>query len=167
MIRSRITSHVVVALAGLSLLSACQQQNGNPDPYVNKTNVGTIAGAALGGLAGHNIGSGSGQVVATIAGTLIGAGLGREIGASLDRADIAYHDRTAQRALETAQPGQSLPWRNPESGHHGSITPSNYYQTASGDYCREYSQSITVGGRTERGYGTACRQPDGSWQIVQ
>lgn len=167
MIRSRITRHAVISVSVLSLLAACQQADGNPDPYVNKTNVGTIAGAALGGIAGHNIGSGSGQVVATIAGTLIGAGLGREIGASLDRADIAYHDQTAQRALETAQPGQSLPWRNPESGHSGTVTPKTYYQADNGQYCREYSQTITVGGRTERGYGTACRQPDGSWEIVQ
>lgn len=157
----------IAIASAAALLAACQQQNGRPDPVVNKTNVGTIAGAALGGWAGHNIGSGSGQVVATIAGTLIGAGLGREIGGSLDRADIAYHDRTAQNALENAQPGQTLPWSNPNTGVSGQVTPSNYYQTAGGQYCREYSQSITVGGQTERGYGTACRQADGSWKIVE
>ncbi len=35
-----------------------------------------------------------------------------------------------------------------------------------GDYCREYTKSIRVGGRLESGYGQACRQPDGSWLIV-
>jgi surface antigen len=167
MLRSPFMLRVAASLSVVAMLAACQQADGRPDPYVNKTNIGTVAGAALGGLAGHNIGSGSGQVVATIAGTLIGAGLGREVGGSLDRADIAYHDRTAQRALETAQPGQALPWSNPESGARGTITPSNYYQTSGGQYCREYNQTITVGGKTERGYGTACRQADGSWQIVE
>lgn len=167
MLRSSTCRWLTTSFSALALLAACQQADGTPDPYVNKTNIGTVAGAALGGIAGHNIGGGSGQVAATIAGTLIGAGLGREIGASLDRADVAYHNRTAQRALETAQPGKTLPWSNPESGNSGKITPSNYYQTAEGRYCREYSQTITVNGRTERGYGTACRQEDGSWQIVQ
>jgi surface antigen len=167
MAKSRLLTRIIASVAVLSMLAACQQPNGSPDPYVNKTNVGMLGGAALGGIAGHNIGKGRGQTIATIAGTLIGAGLGHQIGASLDRADMAYYEKTSQRAMETAQPGQSLPWSNPETGNRGTITPSNYYQTANGQYCREYNQTITVGGRTERGYGTACRQADGSWQIVE
>jgi len=31
-------------------------------------------------------------------------------------------------------------------------------------YCREYSETFQIGGRTQQGYGTACLQPDGSWQ---
>lgn len=34
-------------------------------------------------------------------------------------------------------------------------------------YCREYQQQVLVGGRWEQAYGTACRRPDGSWQIVE
>ncbi len=33
-------------------------------------------------------------------------------------------------------------------------------------YCREYTRNINVGGRVQEGYGTACMQPDGSWQIT-
>ncbi len=33
-------------------------------------------------------------------------------------------------------------------------------------HCREYSQSVTIGGQQQRSYGTACMQPDGSWQVV-
>jgi hypothetical protein len=32
--------------------------------------------------------------------------------------------------------------------------------------CREFQQTITVGGQTQEAYGTACRQSDGSWKIV-
>ena len=32
--------------------------------------------------------------------------------------------------------------------------------------CREYRSAGMVGGRSEWVYGTACRQADGSWQIV-
>lgn len=35
-----------------------------------------------------------------------------------------------------------------------------------GDYCREYTRTVTIGNRREEAYGTACLQPDGQWQIV-
>jgi hypothetical protein len=31
--------------------------------------------------------------------------------------------------------------------------------------CREYDSTIYVGGQPQHAYGTACQQPDGSWQI--
>lgn len=34
------------------------------------------------------------------------------------------------------------------------------------EYCCEYQRSIRVDGRVQSGYGTACRQNDGSWMIV-
>jgi len=53
------------------------------------------------------------------------------------------------------------------SGNYGSVTPTREgYQPSSGAYCREYQQEIVVGGRVERGYGKACRQPDGSWKVI-
>lgn len=33
-------------------------------------------------------------------------------------------------------------------------------------YCREFTQTFSIGNKTEKGYGTACLQPDGSWKIV-
>jgi surface antigen len=157
-------------------MAACQPQgqggfgtntgNGIGGSGISKSTVGALAGAAGGAAIGSNIGKGRGNIAAIAIGTLLGAGLGSEIGASLDRADMAYYNRTSQMALETAQPGQALPWSNPQSGNHGTITPSNYYQ-ANGMYCREYTQTVNVGGRQSEGYGTACRQPDGTWQIVQ
>jgi len=33
-------------------------------------------------------------------------------------------------------------------------------------YCREYQSTTRVGGRLQPSYGTACLQPDGSWEIV-
>jgi hypothetical protein len=34
------------------------------------------------------------------------------------------------------------------------------------EYCREYTKTIIIGGRSERAYGTACYQSDGAWEIV-
>lgn len=133
---------------------------------MSKADWGTAAGAIAGGVAGYQFGGGKGKAIATVAGTLLGGALGRSIGSSLDRGDMAYYNTASQRALETGQPGQALPWNNPQTGNYGSVTPQAYYQNSSGQYCREYSQTINVGGRSERGYGTACRMPDGTWQIV-
>lgn len=33
-------------------------------------------------------------------------------------------------------------------------------------YCREYSQSVSIGGQRQSTYGMACMQPDGSWQVI-
>ena len=36
-----------------------------------------------------------------------------------------------------------------------------------GRYCREYQSNLQVAGGRGRGYGTACQQPDGSWEIIE
>ena len=51
----------------------------------------------------------------------------------------------AQRTFESAKTGETTTWQNPDSGHSGSITPTHTYQAASGQYCREYQQTIDVG----------------------
>lgn len=33
--------------------------------------------------------------------------------------------------------------------------------------CEEYTKLVTIGGESQTIYGTACRQPDGTWDIVQ
>lgn len=162
------TNKILVSFAVMLTLSACAQP-GQPGSGVlngggvNKQDVGTLAGAIGGGVIGHNIGGGAGKTIATIGGTLLGAYLGNQVGASLDNADRAALQNSTTRALEYNQPGDALPW---QGTHSGTVVPGKYYQR-DGQYCREFNQRIDVGGRTQDAYGTACRQPDGSWKIVQ
>lgn len=166
------TSKFLALAVTATMLTACNQ-NGAPGGGIfnggslNKQDVGTGVGAIGGGVLGSTIGGGRGRIATTIAGTLLGGVIGNSIGKSLDNADLAAYNSASQRALETAQPGQALPWRNTQSGNSGTITPSNYYQNAQGQYCREYTQTIVVGGRSQEGYGKACRQPDGTWKITE
>ncbi|MEM7025395.1 MAG: glycine zipper 2TM domain-containing protein, partial [Pseudomonadota bacterium] len=88
-----------------------------------KETVGTLTGAGLGGLAGATIVRGKGQLAATAAGTLLGAFLGNQAGKSLDRADELHASRAEADALEHAPAGSSTPWRNPDSGSYGTVTP--------------------------------------------
>lgn len=132
-----------------------------------KENIGTAAGAVGGAWIGSNVGKGKGQIVGIAAGTLLGAALGKSIGASLDKADMNYYQQSSQSALENARTGTTTSWSNPDSSNSGTITPTSTFQTASGQYCREYTQTITVDGRTERAYGTACRGEDNVWKLTQ
>lgn len=142
-------------------LSACQT-----DSWGTKQTVGTGAGAVLGGLAGSQIGGGSGRLWATGAGALLGALAGSEIGMSLDRADRMYMG-DAQSKAYSAPIGEPIVWNNPESGNHGTyVATREGTNKTTGRYCREYQQTVYVGGKQESAYGTACQQPDGSWEIV-
>ena len=149
------------------LLAACANQGQGPGQFgANKTTAGTVLGAVGGGFLGSQIGGGSGRLVAVGAGTLLGAVIGNEVGSSLDRADIAYARQAEARAY-SAPIGQQITWNNPESGNHGSYVATRDGNAADGSYCREYQSTIVVGGQTQQGYGTACRQEDGSWKIEQ
>jgi surface antigen len=128
-----------------------------------KTAIGGLGGAAAGGLLAAALG-GKGTGIA--AGTILGGLLGGAIGDRLDAADQQKANEAASRALESVPSGQSVAWRNPDSGNTGAVTPVRTYQTATGQYCREYTQTINIGGEKHQSYGTACRQPDGSWKIV-
>ena len=151
---------LIALMAAALALAACSQRPGQ------KETVGTIIGAAAGGLAGAQFGKGRGKLVTTTIGTLLGTLAGNEVGKSLDRADRLAVKRTTQESLESAPVGKTTTWKNPDTGNEGTVTPEKTYQRDDGTYCREFTQTIKVGGRTEEGYGTACRQPDGTWKIV-
>lgn len=159
----KITSKLAIILASTLSLAACQSATLGG----TKQNIGTLGGAVAGGLLGSQIGGGSGQIVATGAGALLGAFLGAEIGASLDSADQAALNQASSQA-STAPIGQQISWNNPQSGNHGTITPTNQgVNQVTGQTCREYSQTIVVQGRQETAVGVACQNPDGTWSVAE
>ena len=148
----------LVAVIGLGL-TACQDAG-------TKQGVGSVLGGVGGAVAGAQFGSGKGQLAATAAGALLGALLGSEVGKSLDRADQAAMSQTTNRTLESAPTGQASSWRNPDSGNSGTVTPTRTYTRESGLPCREFRMIGNVGSQSQELVGTACRQGDGSWKIV-
>ncbi len=132
-----------------------------------KEGAGTLIGAGTGALLGAQLGHGTGRLVAVAIGTMAGALMGQDIGRSLDRADELAMKQNAQYALEYTPTQVTTTWRNPDTGHSGSVTPIETYQNNQGNYCREYLQHVVIGGEKQQAYGTACRQPDGSWKIIR
>ena len=120
------------------------------------------------------IGTFDGRTAAIVTGIFLGGLLGKDVGATLDRVDKQMMARTTHNTLENSPIGSTSNWNNPDTGNSGTITPTKTYrcagtscasQTTSG-YCREFQTTVTVGGKVQNAYGTACRQPDGSWKIV-
>jgi surface antigen len=165
----RLTKLGAIALAMLALAACSQGPNGETETPLGgtKQTLGTLGGAGAGAFIGSNIGHGSGNLAATVIGGLLGAFIGSEIGKSLDTADQLQAKQATQRSLEVTPTGQTVTWQNPDSGHSGTVTPVKTYQTAAGQYCREFQQTVTIDGKTQQAYGTACRQPDGTWKIQQ
>lgn len=70
----------------------------------------------------------------------------------------------AQIAATTAPIGERIVWS--EGPASGAVIATREGTSTAGRYCREFLQEVTVAGRAEQAYGTACRQPDGSWEVI-
>ena len=152
-------SRTAMAIVAAAALGGCAEDAGE------KETLGTLLGAIGGAAIGSQIGHGDGRTAAIAAGTLLGALAGGGAGRSLDRADRLAQADAARRARQ-APLGQTVTWNNPDSGHRGTVTAVRDGTSAGGLYCREFRQNVTIGGKTEEAYGTACRQPDGTWKLM-
>ena len=119
--------------------------------------VGTVGGAVAGGLVGAQFGGGSGQLVATGVGTLLGAWAGSELGSQFDQQEHYHPGTGGQQSFLNGQP-QNL------SGptHLGAVPPAGQTFYQNGRECRSFSQT----GQSQGVSGVACRNPDGTWQVV-
>ena len=159
-----IRTYAIAALAGSLLLAGCQTGN-----VGTGEGIGTLGGAAAGGLLGNALTShagGTGQAAGTLLGVLIGGFAGNQLGGMVDDGDRQRAAAAEQRAY-SAPLNQQITWSNPENGNRGVITPTREGYDQAGSYCREFQQNVTIGGKRQQGYGKACQQPDGSWKIVQ
>ncbi len=144
---------IVLALASLVTLSlvGCE----------NKQQVGTLSGAAIGGLLGSQLGGGSAKIFTAVGGAVVGGLLGGEIGKYMDKQDL----QNMQSAIVNTPVNQNATWTNSKTDTMYTVTPTKNYNQ-NGEYCREYQTTVTVDGKSQKAYGTACRQPNGSWHIV-
>ncbi len=134
----------------------------------SKQDTGTVIGALAGGALAYGLGqNSSNKELWTVAGIGLGGMLGNNIGAQLDERDRLLMGQTFQQALEKAPNNTVSQWQNPNTGNSGTITPTVTHTTSNGTPCREFTQTVYIGGQPQQAYGTACRQADGSWRIQQ
>lgn len=153
--KTAIQSMKLATIGIMSLtLAACATTSGPNEE------AGMVIGGVLGGLLGSQVGDGRGQTAATIIGALAGMSIGGSVGRSMDDVDRMK----VAAAMETTRTGVVTTWQNPDTGYQYAVTPTATIETTEGP-CREFSLDAQIGGQAEQVYGTACRQPDGSWRI--
>lgn len=165
---ARETRLSVVALAAVLLLAGCADADRRPGEI-----FGTGIGGVVGGLVGSQFGAGAGQAVATGLGVAVGATAGNALGRAQDRAEgrgpagglalaaVPAAEGTAETAAGRGAISSAAPGRVPL----GTVRP--VAEPPGAGPCREFQQTVTIGGRAEPAYGTACRQVDGSWRFVR
>ena len=127
---------------------------------------GNVIGALLGGALAYELGKDSSNKEIWVATGIIGGALAGGHYAKLTEQGQLMHQSAIHSNLETAQDNSTTSWNNPNNNAHGSVTVRNT-NVSNGTPCREFTQTIYVGGKAVEGYGTACRQADGSWKIIQ
>ena len=154
--------HRVVVVAAL----ACAVAIGGCGPEgPSKADTGLAVGAIAGGLLGNTVGKGGGRTAATIVGAVVGGIVGSEIGRSMDEQDRRLAQQAEYDAFEAGPSGRPVRWRNPDNGRYGDVVPMAPYRRGEVD-CRDYTHTIYIDGRPQAMRGTACRNPDGTWQNV-
>jgi surface antigen len=148
------------ALMAVALLGGCASPGGGG---ITKEQGGTVLGALGGAAAGAALGDGKWWAIG--AGALVGGLVGNRVGNYLDERDRQQAWSTANYALSNNQDGQTATWSNPQNNTGGYTTPTATQQTASGT-CRTYETGVSANGQSQSGTGTACRQPDGTWKLV-
>jgi surface antigen len=148
MMKKRLVG-VLLALAMAFSLLGC----------ASKTGTGALIGGGAGALAGGLIGGRWGTLIGSVFGAAVGAGIGYGLDQQ-DRARAAY-------VLENTPTHSTQEWINPDTGARYRMTPVETYPSEAGRPCREFTLEGYVGGEPEEVWGTACRQPDGSWRIVE
>lgn len=129
----------------------------------SKSQTGGAIGGATGAVIGASVADDN-PLLGALFGAAIGGLIGSSIGAQLDENDKRYMQQTTIVALNN---NRGYEWVNQNTGNHGAIRPiSTSYDSERRQHCREYVQTIVVGGKEEEGYGKACLQPDGNWKIV-
>lgn len=137
---------LMTAVVGGSLIAA----TGCATKRETGTVAGAVGGAAVGGLVGGRTGA------------LVGAALGGITGYAAGRAMEEQDERRVAYALEANRPVQ---WTNPHTGYEYQVEPTRTV-LQEGRECRQFRMLAEVDGNPEELYGTACRQPDGAWEVL-
>jgi len=152
--KKAIIAVAVAAVIGTGCANATKQEQG------------ALAGAVLGAGGAYGLAdNSSNKELWIVAGTLLGALAGQDIGQQLDERDQLLVGQSFQNSMESSPDNQGVQWSNPNSGNAGVITPTQTVIASSGQPCREFTQVIMIGGEQQQGYGSACRQADGSWKV--
>jgi surface antigen len=79
--------------------------------------------------------------------------------------DLAYARAAVAEVLARGGNDASVPWRNPQSGARGNVTPLATSYSEAGMACRDFLASYIHGESHDWLEGAACRTTNGAWQV--
>jgi surface antigen len=79
--------------------------------------------------------------------------------------DLAYARAAVAEVLSRGGKDTSVPWRNPQSGARGNVTPLATSYSEAGMACRDFLASYIHGESQDWLEGAACRSTNGAWQV--
>ncbi len=96
-----------------------------------------------------------------------GGGLvGGPFGAKLERADRTLAFEAEYKALEYSKGGEPVTWAGKTGAASGKVVAAQPYRVGSQD-CRQYSHDLDLSGAVASARGTACRNNDGTWTLLE
>ena len=160
--RDKLAAAVIVAALGATALAGCESVE--RETGIGKgAQTGALGGAATGGV----IAAIAGANPAWIAGaTILGAVTGGLLGDYLSKRDKEQHAQSSYQAFESKQAGGTTAWNNPETGNNGTTKIDSVYRTSGGKLCKDFTQTINAGGKSETMHGTSCQESDGTWKVL-
>ena len=144
-------------VATLLLLSGCDSS-----PNSNNKKTGTFVGGIAGALIGDAVSDGN--AVGVVIGSIIGGAVGGSIGEDVDKKN---REKMAI-VLEKEPSYQTSKWVDPDTGTVYTMQPAKPY-TKNQQVCRPFTLTLKDPEGNGQDYvkkGTACRQDDGTWVIV-
>mgnify|MGYP001091058676 CR=1 FL=1 len=144
-------------LVTLLLLSGCDSS-----PNSNNKKTGSFVGGIAGALLGNAVSDG--DAVGVVIGSIIGSAVGGSIGEDVDKKN---REKMAI-VLEKEPSYQTSKWVDPDTGTVYVMQPAKPY-TKNQRVCRPFTLTLKDPNGNGQDYvkkGTACRQEDGSWVIV-
>src|SRR5260221_14535468 len=107
--------------------------------------IGSLGGAALGGIVGNQFGSGSGKGLLTAVGVVGGALAGGYVGRQMDPADHAW----VGRPLQHTPARQTVALQNPQNGAPHHLTPTRNFQGSNGQPSPHFTHPAVLHGRDQ------------------
>jgi surface antigen len=95
----------------------------------------------------------------------VGAAAGPLIAGEIQAGATPVDNGCVGLTLEYSQNNQPVAWQNLDNGAQYQVTPIRSYQASNGLNCREYTTAATLNGRSLHIDDTACRLPNGLWQL--
>ena len=146
------------------LLAGCGMGPSNSDLALGPTLAQPNAALAQPALTPASVQASTQGTAGAQAMTDVTAYLDASIISKLSAKDKAEAASAQFNALTFGRPGAPRSWAG-DKGATGQVTVGPYVRVNNID-CRDFTHTVTIGSAAFPRKGTACREPDGSWNIV-